>query len=61
MASEQKVVATALGVFVVGTAAIIFAAKRKSTAATGFLTLNERVLASRQRSGRLPSSFPITF
>ena len=61
MVGEQKIVAAALGVFVAGAAIIIFVAKRKSTAAAGFLTSNERILANRQRTGRLPVAFPRAF
>lgn len=61
MVAEEKVVATALGIFVVGAAIIIFIGSRKSTTAAGFLTSNERVLASRLRSGKYPSVFPRAF
>lgn len=61
MVTEQKIVATALGVFVVGAAIIIFVGRKKSTATTGLLTSNERVQASRLRSGRYPSVFPRAF
>ncbi len=60
MVTEEKVIATALGIFVVGAAVVILVGRNKTTA-TGLLTLNERVLASRQRSGRLPSAFPVAF
>ncbi len=62
MVAEGKVVATALTVFVIGTAVVILIGRNKATAgATGFLTSNERVLASRLRSGRYPSAFPRAF